>query len=174
MHYTLNEKCYRCKDAKGKSKGGKKETQEKGNAKAQRRKDAKGKKRKERKGIRKKEEEEEEEELGRRCPKREKAAIRDTDTYQLKVHPEPTNFSSRSPPPTLPFPSLPYPSLPFPSLPFPSLPFPSLFLFLFLFLFPLRPCAFAPLRSLLFLPAFTVCADQTLIASKNEFCRRLA
>ena len=136
----------------GRRKRRKKETREEGNAKAQRRKDAKGKKRKEKKGIRK-----EEEELGRRCPKREKAAIRDTDTYQLKVHPEPTNYSSRSPPPTLPFPTLPYPSL-----------------FLFLFLFPLRPCAFAPLRSLLFLPAFTVCADQTRMASKNEFCKRLA
>ena len=155
MHYTLNEKCYRCKDAKGKSKREKKETQEEGNAKVQRRKDAKGKKRKELEKKKKKK-------WGRRCPKREKAAISDTNTYQLKVHPEPTNFSSRSPPPTLPLPSLPYPSLPFPTL------------FLFLFLFPLRPCAFAPLRSLLFLPAFTVCADYARIASKNEFCNRLA
>jgi len=40
MRYTLNEKCYRCKNAKGKNKGGKKETQEEGNAKVQRRKDA--------------------------------------------------------------------------------------------------------------------------------------
>jgi len=48
MRYTLNEKCYRCKNAKGKNKGGKKETQEEENAKTQRRKDAKGKKRKER------------------------------------------------------------------------------------------------------------------------------
>jgi hypothetical protein len=92
---------------------GKKQTRKEGNAKAQRRKDAKGKKRKEKKGIRK---EEEEEELGRRCPKREKAASIATNTYQLKVHPEPTNFSSISPPPTLPYPTLPFPNLfPLPS-----------------------------------------------------------
>jgi hypothetical protein len=93
--------------------------------------------------------------LGRRCPKREKAAIRDTNTYQLKVHPEPTNYSSRLPPLSFPYPTL---------FPLPSS------------LFPLRPCAFAPLRSLLPLPlpAFPVCADQTRIFSKNEFCKRLA
>jgi hypothetical protein len=63
-----------------------------------------------------------------------------------------------------PFPTHPYPTLPYPTLPF---PLPSS-------LFPLRPCAFAPLRSLLFLPAFPVCENQTRIASKNEFCKRLA
>jgi hypothetical protein len=111
--------------------------------------------------------------LGRRCPKREKAAISDTNTYQLKVHPEPTNFSSRSPPPTLPFPSLPFPTLPFPTLPYPTLPYPTL-PYPSLFPLPSSLCVLAPLRSLLFLPAFTVCADQTRMASKNEFCKRLA
>jgi hypothetical protein len=46
MHYTLNEKCYRCKDAKGKSKGGKTETQEEGNAGRRERKGAKAQGRK--------------------------------------------------------------------------------------------------------------------------------
>jgi hypothetical protein len=50
---------------------------------------------------------------------------------RLKLHPEPTNDSSRTPHPlshTL-FPALPYPTLPYS-------------------IFPLRPCAFASLRSI--------------------------
>ena len=49
MHYTLNEKCYRCKDAKGKSKRGKKETQRRKGARTQR-----GRKEKKRKELEKK------------------------------------------------------------------------------------------------------------------------
>jgi len=49
----LNEKSYRCKDAKGKSKRGKKETQEEGNAGRRKRKGAKTQRvRKEKNGIR--------------------------------------------------------------------------------------------------------------------------
>jgi hypothetical protein len=54
----LDEKCARCKDAKGKSKGGKTETQEEGNAGRRERKGAKaqGRKGEEKKGRRKQEE----------------------------------------------------------------------------------------------------------------------
>ena len=76
---------------------------------------------------------------------------------RLKIHPEPTNHSSRTLPPfphplshTL-FPTLPYPTLPYPTLPYPTPS--SLCAFASLRLcvqfFPLRPCAFASLRSIL-------------------------
>ncbi len=78
---------------------------------------------------------------------------------RLKLHPEPTNHSSRTPHPLshTPFPTpsfLPYPTLPYPT---PS----SLCAFASLRLcvqfFPLRPCAFAPLRSILPFASLRLC-----------------
>ena len=86
---------------------------------------------------------------------------------RLKLHPEPTNHSSRTPHPLshTPFPTpsfLLYPTLPYPTLL--HLPFAPLRLCAFAFnsslcvlaplrlcvqFFPLRPCVFAPLRSIL-------------------------
>ena len=68
---------------------------------------------------------------------------------RLKLHPEPTNHSSRTLPP-FPHPlSGPYPPLPYPTLPTPSSLCVLASLRLCVQFFPLRPCAFAPLRSIL-------------------------
>ena len=88
---------------------------------------------------------------------------------RLKIHPEPTNHSSRTLPPfphplsyTL-FPTLPYPTLPYPTLPYS--------------IFSLRLCVFAPLRSILPFASLRLCVQflpSSRMASKNEFCKRLA
>ena len=98
---------------------------------------------------------------------------------RLKLHPEPTNDSSRTPHPLshTPFPTPPFPHplshTLFPTLPYPTLPYPtpsSLCAFAFnsslcvlaplrlcVQFFPLRPCVFASLRSILPFASLRLC-----------------
>ena len=136
---------------------------------------------------RKKREKRKEKKLEGRCPKRNRAGIRDADTGRLDSSSIQSPRMTRVELPTpsfLPYPTLPYPTLPYPTLPYPALPYPT----------PSSLCVFAPLRSILpfaylrlcvfafnsslcILAALRLCVQflpSSRMASKNEFCKRLA
>ena len=102
---------------------------------------------------RKKREKRKEKKLEGRCPKRNRAGIRDADTGRLDSSSIQSPRMTRVELPTpsfLPYPTLPYPTLPYPTLPGPTLPYS---------IFPLRLCAFAFNSSLCVLAPLRLCVQ---------------